>query len=102
MVEIKAGKWEHGLALRVPAALAEEAQLEAGAIMDLRVTHGQLVISRSSRPEQPESFSTNGSAGPATREPTLDQLPALEFRDVRRVPSTGSLRESALWKAVVA
>ncbi|HXX92903.1 MAG TPA: AbrB/MazE/SpoVT family DNA-binding domain-containing protein [Planctomycetota bacterium] len=49
----KIQKWGNSLGLRIPRSFAKEARVEAGATVDLRVTHGRLEV----RPVRPERYS---------------------------------------------
>lgn len=42
-------RWGNSLALRIPSALAEEAELQEGVEVDLAVHRGKLVVERSAR-----------------------------------------------------
>ncbi len=48
----KIQKWGNSLALRIPKSFAEEAEVEAGSVVDLSVAEGQLVI----RPVRSQRF----------------------------------------------
>jgi antitoxin MazE len=47
----KIQKWGNSLALRIPRALAEEASLDSGAVVDLSIQEGHLVVKRAAVPE---------------------------------------------------
>lgn len=47
----KIQRWGNSLALRIPKAFAEDAHLSSGAVVNLAVTHGRLVIEPSSHPK---------------------------------------------------
>ena len=45
----KVQKWGNGLGLRIPKSYAEEAQVEAGSVVDISVRNGVLVVRPVSR-----------------------------------------------------
>jgi antitoxin MazE len=44
LMRTKIQKWGNSLGLRIPRSFAKEAQVEAGATVDLRVTQGRLEV----------------------------------------------------------
>ena len=73
-MQTKIQKWGNSLALRIPRSFAVEAQVEAGATVDLSVEHGWLVA----RPLRPRRHSLNVL------------LRKINPRNVHREVSTGS------------
>jgi antitoxin MazE len=51
-VETKIQRWGNSLGLRIPKALAVEAQVEAGSTVDLTVEEGKLIV----RPVSPRTY----------------------------------------------
>ena len=43
-METQIGKWGNSLAVRIPLAFVREAQLQEGAIVDVRVSEGRLIV----------------------------------------------------------
>jgi antitoxin MazE len=54
-VQTKIQKWGNSLGLRIPRSFAAEAQVEEGAIVDLSVDNGQLLV----RPLRARKYSLN-------------------------------------------
>jgi antitoxin MazE len=54
-VQTKIQKWGNSLGLRIPRSFAAEAQVEEGAIVDLSVDNGQLLV----RPLRVRRYSLN-------------------------------------------
>jgi len=44
VVRARVSRWGNSLAIRIPAAFAEEAQIEDGAAVDILIENGRLII----------------------------------------------------------